>query len=203
MSNPQIDPTADIHPDTHADKYNDPRAKVTRGGIMIGVAIVVLGFVGAAVSIYARRTRLEQTTRFFGAETIIALQLAERIEVLPRGNESFETVNLAGTPGLGHLRHRLLDQRNYDWATESESSVVECCGEVGSSGPGCIQLRFTDPTAHRIETVLIDLDLQGGWIGPSDGSRRVQTTPWVTPKLRNYFKTIMTVKQKRYDLRND
>jgi len=197
MSAPQIDPTADIH----ADKYNDPRAKITRGGILIGVVIAVLGFVGAAASIYARRTRLEQTTRFWGAETILALQLAERIELLPRGNESFEAVNLAGTPGLGHLRHLLLDERSYDWATESKSNVVECCGEVGSNGPGCIQLRLTDPTANRIGTVLIDLDLQGGWIGPSDGSRRVQTTPWVGPKLRNYFKTIMTVQQKRYDHR--
>lgn len=201
MSDPQIDPTTDIHPDIHADKYNDPRVKITRRGILIGIAVAVLGFVGAAASIYARRTQLEQTTRFFGAETILALQLAERIELLPRGNESFETVTLAGTPGLGHLRHRLLDERSYDWATESKLSVVESCGEVGPDGPGCIQLRFTDPTAHRFGAILIDLDLQGGWIGPSDGSRRVQATPWVTPKLRNYFKTIMTVQQKRYDLR--
>ncbi len=197
MSNRSIDPTAEIH----GEKYNDPRATITPRGILIGAAIVLLGILGAAASIYARRTRLQQTTRFWGAETIMALQLAETIELLPRGQESFEPVNLAGTPGLGHLRHRLLDDRNFDWSSETTSSVAECCGQVSSEGPGCIQLRLTDPTAKRVGTIEIDLDLEGGWIGPSDGSRRVRATEWVRPKLRNYFKTIMSVRQKRYDQR--
>lgn len=200
MSDPSIDPTpGDSSPDPHADKYSDPRAKITPRGIGIGVMVLLLGIAGAAWSIHARRTRLEQTTRFWGVETITALQLAEKIELVARGNESFETVNLAGTPGLGHLRHRLLDERNFDWETETDASVAECCGEVDPVLPGCIQLRFTDPTAKRIGTVEIDLDLVGGWVGPSDGSRRVRTTDWVQPKLQNYFKTIRTVQQRQYD----
>ena len=199
MNDPSIDTTTDVH----ADKYNDPRAKITARGIWIGIAIVLLGIVGAAASIYARRTSLEETTRFWGAETIMALQLAERIDMLPRGQETFEPVNLAGTPGLGHLRHRLLDDRNYDWETETIASVAECCSEVDEDRPGCIQLRLTDPTAKRMGTIEIDLDLEGGWVGPSDGSRRVRTTDWVKPKLQNYFKTIRSVEQKRYDLRED
>ncbi len=195
MSDPSIDPT----PDRHADKYNDPRAKITKRGILIGIVVVLLGIVGAAASIHARRTRLEKTTEFWGDDTILALQLAERIELVSRGQESFETVDLAGTPGLGHLRHRLLDDRNFDWQTETTASVAECCGAVAQDRPGCIQLRLTDPTAKRVGTIEIDLDLEGGWVGPSDGSRRVRTTDWVKPKLQNYFKTIRTVQQKRYD----
>lgn len=197
------DSSIDTTTDGHDDKYNDPRARITPRGIGIGIAIVLLGIVGAVASIYARKTSLEETTRFWGEETILALQLAERLEMLPRGQESFEPVDLAGTPGLGHLRHRLLDDRNYDWESETSASVAECCGEVFDDRLGCIQLRLTDPTAKRIGTVDIDLDLEGGWVGPSDGSRRVKTTDWVKPKLQNYFKTIRSVEQKRYDLRED
>ena len=199
MSSPSIDPTTD----PHHDKYNDPRAQITRRGILIGVAIVILGIVGAAASIYARRTHLEQTTRFWGDETITALQLGEKIELVARGNESFETVDLAGTPGLGHLRHRLLDERNYKWETETVGSVAELCEAVEADRLGCIQLRLTDPTANRIGVVQIDLDLKGGWVGPADGTRRVQLTDWVQPKLQNYFKTISSVQQKRYDHREE
>lgn len=186
---------------SHADKYNDPRASITRRGVLIGVAIVLLGIIGAAVSIYARRTKLEQSTQFWGQDTITALQLAERIVLLPRGQESFDPVDLAGTPGLGHLRRRLLDDRSYQWTTVAAARALAECGPVPEEGVSCIQLRFTDPTAHRFEPVEIDLDLIHGWAGPSDGSRRVKTTDWVQPKLWNYFKTVVDVEQLRQDKR--
>ncbi len=147
MNDPSIDTTTNLH----ADKYNDPRAKITPRGIAIGVAVVLLGIVGSAFSIYARRTKLEQTTRFWGPETITALQLAERIDLRPRGQETFDEVNLAGTPGLGHLRHRLLDDRSYDWSSEIAASVAECCGDVSEDLPGCIQLRLyrSDSQSNR------------------------------------------------------
>ena len=187
--------------DPHADKYNDPRAKITRRGILLGFTVFVLGIFGAAASIYSRRTRLGETTRFWGRETITALQLAERMQLLPRGSSDFEPVELTATPGLGHLRTALLDERNFDWQTEDAGSVAEKCSAEASKVPHCMQLRLTDPTAHRVSTIEIDIDLAGGWVGPSDGSRRVQATTWVQPKLRNYLETIMTVQQKRYDLR--
>lgn len=188
--------------DPHADKYNDPRAKITRRGIWMGVGVFVLGIIGAATSIYARRTRLGETTRFWGQETITALQLAERMQLLPRGSSEFETVELTATPGLGHLRRALLDERHFDWNTETSGGVVEMCSPVESDSPTCVQIRLTDPTAHRVGTIEIDLDLAGGWVGPSDGSRRVQATEWVQPKLRNYLSTIMTVEQLRSDVRD-
>ena len=194
MTSESIDPT---NADAHADKYNDPRAKITTRGIVIGVAVVLLGIVGAAASIYARRTRLGETTRFWGQETITALQLGERMQLLRPGDNEFDPVELSGTPGLGHLRRALLDERSFDWSTEIDRSVSEKC-----EADNCVQIYLTDPTAHRFDTVRIDIDLSGGWVGPSDGSRRVQATEWVQPKLRNYFRTIIDVQQKQYDLRD-
>ncbi len=186
----------------HEDKYNDPRAAITPRGVALAIGVLLLGIVGAAASIYARRTQLEQTTQFWGQETITALQLAERIELLPRGAAEFQTVELTGTPGLGHLRRMLLDERNYEWSTEGAGSALAACGETPMEKPRCIQLRLSDPTGRRVGTIEIDLDLVGGWIGPSDGSRRVRATDRVQPKLANYFATIISVEQKRYDFRD-
>lgn len=194
-------------PARHADKYNDPRVKITGRGIAIGVAIAVIAAVAAWGSIQARRTRLGETTKFWGAEVITALQLGERIELVSRDASELPPVDLTSTPGLGHLRRALLDERNFDWATESTDSVASLCSTSPTPTakptdmPVCIQLRLTDPTGKRFELVEIDIDLAGGWVGPSDGSKRVQATEWVQPKLRNWFKTIMTVSQKRYDVR--
>lgn len=204
MSDSSIDTQENVAADPHADKFNDPRAKITRRGVLMGIGVVVLGIVGAAGSIYARRTRLEETTRFWGEETITALQLAERMELLPRGNADFEVVELTATPGLGHLRHALLESTHFDWTTETDASVSELCQgapDPEMKTPQCVQIRLTDPTANRIGTIEIDLDLAGGWVGPSDGSRRVQATYWVKPKLRNYIATILNVQQLRYDHR--
>jgi hypothetical protein len=204
MSDTSIDPSDDdvgSPTDPHADKYNDPRVSITRRGILLGVGVACLGVIGAATSIYMRRTQLEQTTRFWGEETITALQLAERIQLLPRGENDFEPVELTATPGLGHLRRALLDERNFNWETESPGSVLEKCEKRVLESSKCVQLRLTDPTAHRFSTVEIDLELSGGWVGPSDGSRRVRAIEWVQPKLRNFLTTIMDVEQKRYDFR--
>lgn len=229
--------------DSHPDKYNDPRARITGRGILMGVAVVIVAAITAGFSIYARKTPLVETTKFWGPETITALQLAERIQLLPRGDETFPPVELTTTPGLGHLRRALLDERNFkwettenttvsaDWASSAESSSAEFLSEnlppadmpkgdlpqadisdgavaVDSDrakaerkkhGPRSVQLRLTDPTGKRVGTIEIDLDLETGWVGPSDGGKRVQTTDYVRPKLRNYFKTVVNFQQKRYD----
>ncbi|MGI9471648.1 MAG: hypothetical protein ACR2NZ_08970 [Rubripirellula sp.] len=201
--NPESEQQLKSAKDPHADKYNDPRVSITPRGIGICVAVLILGAIGAAGSIYARKTKLEQTTRFWGDETITALQLAERIELLPIGSSDFKDVELTATPGLGHLRRALLDERGFDWTTETEGSAAEMCQPVKEDEPpSCVRLRLTDPTAHRVGTIEIDLDLAGGWVGPGDGSRRVRATEWVQPKLRNYFATIINVEQLRYDLRD-
>ena len=187
---------------SHADKYNDPRVRITSRGIAMAIGVVLLGILGAAASIYARRTQLEQTTRFWGQETITALQLAERIELRPRGAADFRPVDLTGTPGLGPLRRLLLDERNYDWSSEGPGDALEDCGEAKTERPRCVQLRLTDPTANRVGTIDIDLDLVGGWIGPGDATRRVRATERAQPKLANYFSTIISFEQSSYDFRD-
>lgn len=224
--------------DSHPDKYNDPRARITRRGILMGVAVVIVAAITAGFSIYARKTPLVETTKFWGPETITALQLAERIQLLPRGDETFPPVELTTTPGLGHLRRALLDERNFNWETTENTPVSadwlssaelvsaellsedlpqgdtpleeisdgavavdsdEAKAERKKHGPRSVQLRLTDPTGKRVGTIEIDLDLETGWVGPSDGVKRVQTTDYVRPKLRNYFKTVVNFQQKRYD----
>ena len=145
-------------------------------------------------------------------------------------------MELTTTPGLGHLRRALLDERNFKWQTteatpvaeqwsnsetndtakpgrttkpdESETADAQPAGDNATAdaaaerkkhGPRSVQLRLTDPTANRVGTIEIDLDLDGGWVGPSGESKRVQTTDYVRPKLRNYFKTVVNFQEKRYD----
>lgn len=183
---------------THDDKYNDPRVKVTRRGLLLGVGVIVFAVIGAAWSIWARSTRLEKTTEFFGAETIAALQLAERVQLLPRGESKLEQVELTATPGLGYLRHALLDERHYLWDTVTDRPVSELCA---SEGAFCVALRLTDPTAQRFPETLIDLELRGGWVGLARGGRRVQVTERVQPALQHYLQTLMHVEQRRYGVR--
>lgn len=189
--------TATAH--EHADKYNDPRVKVTRRGLLLGVGVVVFAILGTALSVTMRRTQLEKTTEFFGAETILALQLGERIQMLPRANAAFQAddaVELTATPGLGHLRRALLDDRHYDWSSVQDQPVTELCAESDSL---CVQLLILDPTAHRVAPVRLDLELNSGWVGLEGVDRRVRVNERVQPALRHFLQTLQNVKQRSYD----
>ena len=200
MTDTSIDPSTQSGPDPHADKYNDPRAKVTKRGILLAVAVLVLAIIGAAGSIYARRTRLEKTTDFWGPEAITTLQLAERIEMTAISGRSFPDVELTGTPGLGHLRRLLLDERNYDWSTVAETAIQQHCQGQDAF---CVQLRLTDPTAHRFETMELAVDLNNGWVGRAEGSSCVQIAARKRNALRKFLVQLITVQQKRYDERQE
>jgi hypothetical protein len=195
MTNPSIDPADRAEP--HADKFNDPRAQITRRGVLIGMAVILFGVIGAAASIYGRRTRLQQTTQFWGEETILALQLGERMELQPARGKDFPVVNLSGMPGLGHLRRTLLDERNFDWDTRCDETVQSKV--AGQAEPLCITLQITDPTAHRVGTVRIDLDLVDGWVGHEDVPRAVRISERKRSGVRHFLVTIMDMEPLRYD----
>ena len=157
--------------DLHLDKYSDPRVKITRTGILMGVGVVIIGILGAGLSIYARKTKLEQTTRFWGPETIIALQLAEKIELRPIGASDFEAVDLSGTPSLGHLRHALLDERGFDWNTEGSGSAAEMCQKPTEGGSDKVH----SSTVHRPHSQSNRDDR----FGPRSGWRVGRSKRWV------------------------
>jgi hypothetical protein len=187
----------------HADKYNDPRVKVTRTGVLLGVGVVVFAIVATTLSVTLRRTQLEKTTEYFGAKTILALQLGERIQMLSRSDLSLEPVELTGTPGLGHLRRALLDDRHYEWSTAVNEPVSDTCGagKTGLVEPYCVQLLIQDPTLKRFDEVRLDLELNGGWVGVAESNRRVQVSERVQPALKHFLTTLKNVKQQSYDNR--
>ena len=198
------------HTDTlHTDKYNDPRVRITGRGVAIAIGVLIVAAIAAGLSIYQRRTRLGRTTAFFGPSVIEALQLAERIDLIPSpiqvdAKPLPEIIPLTATPGLGHLRRALLDDRHYDWdAVDSTGAAARCDGsDYGEEKiPGCVSLRLTDPTLKRFDDLELDLDLIRGRVGLAGSNQSVAVTDYVRPKLQSYFKTIINVSRLTYDQR--
>ncbi|WP_246113036.1 hypothetical protein [Allorhodopirellula solitaria] len=195
-STPSGDPTA---VDPHADKYNDPRVHFGARAWLGVVAVLVGATLFTFASIYARRTRLVETTRFWGKPTIEALQLGDHVMLLPLEGSDFEPVELTAFPGLGHLRKALLDERHYDWATETDGGIAEFCKETDEVE--CVRLEFSDPTLKRFPKARIDLELNHGVVGPADQSRRVRVNDRVRPALKYQIGLLEQVKQESYDNR--
>ena len=112
-------------------------------------------------------------------------------------------IPLTATPGLGHLRRALLDQRHYNWDTAADRPTPWRAGTIGEKKtPGCLRLRLTDPTKQRFDPVELDVNLFGGRIGVVGSGRSVAVTDYVLPKLRSYFATIVNVTRLTYDERS-
>lgn len=195
----------------HADKYNDPRAQISRRGILIGLCVLVFGIGGAAFSIWARRTHLERSTQFWGPQVIQAFQLAEEVELIPMpdGSESpgspesqipsqseVQPVRLSGMPGLGHLRHVLLDDRSYDWDSVQNEAISP---QMGHSE--CSTLRFSDPSAKRFPDANIVIDLANGWIGMKEGKQKVRLNDRFRNALPTFLKRIENYEPIRVEMR--
>jgi hypothetical protein len=201
--------------DDHADKYNDPRVRITRKGLLIGVCVLLFGIGGSALSIWARRTRLEKSTEFWGPDVIQALQLAEEVELIsmPRSSAApigttaqTDTstqptpppVRLSGMPGLGHLRHVLLDDRSYRW----DSIRAESVSSLPAQSP-CMMLRLTDPTANRFPEAGIVIDLERGWVGLQGGRRQVQLNERYQSAMPTFLKRIANYEPLRAEMREE
>lgn len=183
----------------HSDKYNDPRAKFGVKGWLAVVAIAIGASVFTYFSVEARKTRLVETTRFWGQDIITAIQLGDHVMLLPRDGSDFEPVELTAFPGLGHLRKALLHEDHYQWDTETSASVAQLCAD--EQEPKCVRLEFSDPSLHRFEPALIDIELNRGIVGPADQPQRVTVIDRVRPALAHQISLLMRVKQKRYDRR--
>ena len=187
-----------------------PVIPITRRAILAGVAITVLAVVAAFASIYARRTRLEKTTEFWGPDTILALQHAPRVimqlqpaaapEGVADGSDQAlqqpQRVDLSGTPGLGHLRHALLDERHYEW----ETRTAEPAHAADVSEAYYATLTFSDP-GGRVPTASIDLELREGWVGPPDRPERVRLIARARPAVRHVLEVVRNAQQAHYDNR--
>lgn len=175
-----------------------PKTPITGRAIAMGVAIVLAAIIVAGASIYFRRTQLEQTTRFWGQDTILAMQSAPHVTLQFDADPDGTTIDLSGTPGLGHLRHALLEQRHYRWETEQPLSIEE----LDAADAKLARLTFSDPqpdSSRRIPTAVIRLELQSGWVGRSDGARRVQLIDRAQPAVRHFLTTLRNVQQARSD----
>lgn len=178
-----------------------PKTPITRRAVLMGVAIFISSFLVAGSSIYFRRTQLEATTRFWGAGAIRAMQSAPRVVLEFDAEEGRNPIDLSGTPGLGHLRHALLEQRHYRWETEQSSSI----DELDAANANFARLTFSDPQADpkaRIPTAVVRLELASGWVGTDDGSRRVQLIERAQPAVRHFLTTLRNVQQARSDTRD-
>lgn len=192
-------PEAD-HPTASTDPSREfptgPPA-ITRRGILIGLGVFLFACTFTGLSIYARRTRLEKTREFFGDDFVTALQLADQMMLLPGEGQSFAPVKLTGTPGLGHLRRALLDERHYQWDTTVQGSVQD----VGGDEPVRFTIKLADPTGKRVPSVVIPMELTEGWVATPDGSNRVQVTARVQKALKHQLEMLQGVSQKSYDAR--
>lgn len=217
--------TADVsasQPGLPADWVDHPKTPITRRAILIGIGLLALGVVGAVTSIWARRTQIEKTTEFLGIETIRALQYAPgvtlRLEPEPADMPSstaasasvdtatslpgagppavFKEIELTGTPGLGHLRHALLDERHYDWTTRNDRSIES----LRSPRTRMATLTFSDPLGV-IAPATIHLELTEGRVGTPQGDRSVRLIPRVQPAIRHFLVVISNAQQTYYDRR--
>ncbi len=208
------------------DWVDHPKTPITRRAILAGVAVLLLGIVGAVASIYARRTRLELTTEFWGSDAILAMQVSPRVilrleevglqageaadqaaitaaieadnasEIDAASDDGVKTIELTGTPGLGHLRHALLDQRHYDWETRGDDSLESLRGDDSRFAT----LTFADPLA-KFPTTTVRFELTGGWVGRHDESGRVRLNARSRPAVRHFLVVISNAQQQHYDRR--
>lgn len=187
------DPMQDAKADTAWPSR--PRALTTRGVLLV-IAVLAFAVVMAAASVYLRRTQLDKTRAFWGPETILALQHGSTLRLIipadstlsdaPAGEE--QITDLSGTPGLGHFRHALLDERHYDWTTEQAVNIAE----VNVADPEFVTIELAGPPAD-VEPVALRLELSEGWAGAPEGGRAVRLTPRVRTAVRHFLVTLKDI----------
>ena len=180
----------------------------TKKGLLIAFGILVFAIAMTVGSIYVRRTPLEKTTAFFGPDVIKAIQLGEQLRIVippdsPMVNaeaplaiireDGSQTANLSGSPGLGHFRHALLNERHYQWDTIAQGPA----DKLGIENPEYVYVelegRPTDarplPVPIEIVPTRLVLELTQGWVSLDGGQQSVKVTQRVRTGLHNFIDT--------------
>ncbi len=189
--------------------------------LVLMIVVIAIGAVAAVASVYFRRTQTEKTTEFWGPQGITAFQLAPMVKLEIHDGQEPGEVDLTGMPGLGHLRHALLEQRHYEWETVSAESMetraaattsdaahsVAESADNAAKKPLLATLTFWDPRKPTelppdmpvIQTTTVLVELNEGWVGPAKGDRSVRLNERSRPAVRHFLTTMRNVKQARYD----
>ena len=177
-------------------------------GALIALGILIFAVLMSAASIYMRRTPMEKTTEFFGRQVIVAIQLGEqlRITIPPESpmvdanaplamiaEDGSQVADLSGSPGLGHFRHALLNERHYDWDSVVEKEV----GKLGIDSPEyvIVDIEGRSPEAKpvpmpiEIDPAKLQIELTEGWVGVVGVPKSVRMTERVRTGMRNFIET--------------
>ena len=181
--------------------------------VLFVLGLLAIGVIGAVLGVKMRRTQTAQTSLFFGAQTISALQSSTSLRLHlapvddgePTTAAAPKTVDLSDIPGVGHLRHAFLDERHYDWATQQEEDidalVVAASEPDGSTGEWVtIELDGTPPGHAPIELTRIRVELTEGWVGIPGDNARVRLRERVAKALRSQIRMMSNVDTGRADM---
>lgn len=174
--------------------------------IAFGILVFAVGM--TAASIYMRRTPMEKTREFFGDDVILALQAGEQLRIiLPPDSpmvdgdaplaiirdDGSQIANLSGSPGLGHFRHALLNERHYDWSSVTKGPADQLAVE----NPEYVYVEIegrpanAKPVPMPIDIVpsRLVLELSEGWVSIDGGVSSVRMTERVRTGMRNFLDT--------------
>lgn len=187
--------------------------------VLFALGLLAIGVIGAVLSVKLRRTQTAQTSVLFGAPAVAALEsstavrlhldaasgleLSSGLEPAPPSGE--KTVDLTDIPGVGHLRHALLDQRHYDWTSQQAEDIDAFAAAPRNEGSPpaewvTLELDGTPPRHAPIEPTRFKLELTEGWVGIPGGNARVQLRPRVARALRSQVIMMSNVRATRADM---
>lgn len=167
--------------------------------VLYAAGVLVFAVTTASLSVILRRTQSEQTTKLLGKDAIFALQYGKSLHLrLPSGSplinpqrgqqwmqaDGSQRTDLTDTPGLGHFRHALLDDRHYEWETRQQVPADQLAIEQ----PVWVVVEIEGPP-EEVQPTEIQIELSAGWVGLASGTEYVRVTDRVRPALKNFVET--------------
>lgn len=175
--------------------------------LTVATGLLLIGVGGALLSVKLRRTQIQQTENFFGADAVLALQRSgsfllrvdpPQASDQPMAEDSAERpprsafVELADIPGVGHVRHALLDQRHYDWTEIREQSIEPSLRSEQSQAATIVLSDFGKQDEDS--SITFHLELETGWVSLDGQQRSVRFTPRVGRAIQKQLITMSKVR---------